>query len=55
MPVAEDWQEAEAEARGSGGPGECRILGADGVLRAEIAAKWQSDKTDVELIEEMRR
>ena len=24
-------------------------------LRAEIAAKWQSDKTGVELLEEMRR
>ena len=55
LPVAEDWQEAEAERAVAATRANAAFWERMAVLRAEIAAKWQSDKTGVELLEEMRR
>ena len=55
MPVAEGWQEAEAERAATAVRENADFWDRMAVLGAEIAAKWQSDKTAVELIEEQRR
>ena len=55
MPVAEDWQEAEAERAAAATRANADFWDRMAALRAEIAAKWQSDKTGVELVEEQRR
>ena len=52
MPVAEDWQEAEAERAATAVRENAAFWDRMAALRAEIAAKWQSDKTGVELLEE---
>jgi prevent-host-death family protein len=55
MPVAEDWPEAEVERAATAVRENAAFWDRMAVLGAEIAAKWQSDKTAVELIEEQRR
>jgi len=55
MPVAEDWQEAEAKRAAATIRENAAFWERMAALGAEIAAKWQSDKTAVELIEEQRR
>lgn len=55
VPVAEGWQEAEAERAAGAVRENAAFLDRMAALRAEIAAKWQSDKTGVELLEELRR
>ena len=55
MPMAEDWPEAEAERAAIAVRENPAFWDRMAALRAEIAAKWQSDKTAIELIEEQRR
>lgn len=55
LPVAEGWQEAEAERALAATRANADFRDRMAALRAEIAAKWQSDKSAVELIEEQRR
>ena len=55
LPVAEDWQESEAARAAAAARENAAFWERMEALRAEIAAKWQSDKTAVELIEEQRR
>jgi prevent-host-death family protein len=55
LPVAEDWQETEAARAASAARENAAFWERMEALRAEIAAKWQSDKTGVELVEEQRR
>lgn len=55
LPVAEGWPEAEAERTATVVRENAAFWDRMAVLGAEIAAKWQSDKTAVELIEEQRR
>ena len=55
LPVAEERQEAEAQRAAAAARDQAAFWERMEALRAEIAAKWQSDKTAVELIEEQRR
>ena len=55
LPVAEDWQESEAARAAAAARENAAFWERMEALRAEIAAKWQSDKTGVELVEEQRR
>jgi prevent-host-death family protein len=55
LPVAEDWQESEAQRAAAAVRENAAFWERMEALRAEIAAKWRSDKTAVELIEEQRR
>ena len=55
LPVAEGWQETEAGRAAAATRANADFWDRMAALRAEIAAKWQSDKTGVELLEEMRR
>ena len=55
LPVAEGWHESEAERVAAAARDQADFWGRMEALRAEITAKWQSDKTAVELIEEQRR
>jgi prevent-host-death family protein len=55
LPVAEDWQETEAARAAAAARENAAFWDRLEALGAEIAAKWQSDKTAVELIEEQRR
>ena len=55
LPVAEDWQETEAQRATAVAKENADFWERMDALRAEIAAKWQSDKTAVELIDEQRR
>ena len=55
LPVDEAWQEAEVERAAASARASGDFWDRMAALRAEIAAKWQSDKTAVELIEEQRR
>ena len=55
LPVAEDWQESEAQRAAAAARDQADFWERMEALRAEITAKWQSDKTAVELIEEQRR
>jgi prevent-host-death family protein len=55
LPVAEDWQETEAARAAAAARENAAFWERMEALRAEIAAKWQSDKTGVELVEEQRR
>jgi prevent-host-death family protein len=55
LPVSEDWQESEARRAAAAVRDQADFWERMKALGAEIAAKWQSDKTAVELIEEQRR
>ena len=55
VPVDEERQEAEDERRAARIRENAAFWDRMAALGAEIAAKWQSDKTGVELLEEMRR
>jgi len=55
LPMAEGWQEATTERAVATTRANADFWDRMAVLRAEIGAKWQSDKTAVELIEEQRR
>jgi prevent-host-death family protein len=55
LPVAEDWQEAEARRAAAAARENADFWNRLEALGAEIAARWQSDQTAVELIEEQRR
>ncbi len=55
LPVDEAWQEVETEYAVAAVQGSREFWDRLAVLRAEIAAKWQSDKTAVQLLEEQRR
>ncbi len=55
LPVAEGWPEAEAVRAVAATRANADFWDRMAALRAEIAAKWQSDKTGVELVEEQRR
>jgi len=55
LPLDEGWQEAEAERVTTAVRANADFWDRMEALRAEIAAKWQGDKTAVELIEEQRR
>ena len=55
LPMAEGWQEAAAERAVAATRANADFWDRMAALGAEIAAKWQSDKTAVELIEEQRR
>ena len=55
LPMAEGWQETEAARAAAAARENAAFWERMEALRAEIAAKWQSDKTAVELIEEQRR
>lgn len=55
LPVDEAWQETEVERTAALARAGADFWDRMAALRAEIDAKWQSDKTAVELIEEQRR
>jgi prevent-host-death family protein len=55
IPIDEEQQEAEAARRAAAIRENAAFWDRMAALRAEIATKWQSDKTGVELLEEMRR
>ena len=55
VPVDEGRQEAEATRRAAAPRENAAFWERMAALRAEIGAKWQSDKTGVELVEEQRR
>jgi antitoxin (DNA-binding transcriptional repressor) of toxin-antitoxin stability system len=55
QPVAEGWEETEARRADAATRENADFWERMEALRAEIAAKWQSDKTAVELIDEQRR
>jgi prevent-host-death family protein len=55
LPMAEGWQAAATERAVATTRANADFWDRMAVLGAEIAAKWQSDKTAVELIEEQRR
>jgi prevent-host-death family protein len=55
VPVDEGRQEAEDERRAARLRENAAFWERMAALRAEIGSKWQSDKTGVELLEEMRR
>lgn len=55
LPMAEGWQEADAERAAAATRANADFWDRMAVLGAEIAAKWQSDKTAVEMIAEQRR
>ena len=55
VPVDEGRQEAEATRRATAIRENAAFWERMAALRAEIGAKWQSDKTGVELLDEMRR
>jgi prevent-host-death family protein len=55
MPLAEGWPEAEAERAAAAQRENAAFWDRMAALGAEIAEKWQSDKTAVALIEEQRR
>lgn len=54
VPVDEGWAEAEA-SRAARQRDDAAFWERMAALGAEIAAKWQSDKTGVELVAEQRR
>jgi len=54
LPMAEGWQEAEAARAVAATRANADFWDRMAALGAEIAAKWQSDKTAVELVEEQR-
>lgn len=55
IPVEEARREREAERRAAAIRENAAFWERMAALGAEIAARWQSDKTAVELIEEQRR
>ena len=55
LPLAADWQKAEAERALAATRANADFWERMTILGAQAAAKWQSDKTAVELIEEQRR
>jgi prevent-host-death family protein len=55
LPVIEGWSETEAERAVTATRTNADFWDRMAALGAEIAAKWQSDKTAVQLIEEQRR
>jgi prevent-host-death family protein len=55
LPVAEGWQEAETARTAAATRANADFWDRMAALRREIAAKWQGDKTGVELVEEQRR
>jgi prevent-host-death family protein len=55
VPVAEERPDAEAARRAATIRENAAFWDRMAALGAEIAAKWQSDKTAVELIDEQRR
>ena len=55
LPVDEAWQEVETEYTVAAVQGSPDFWDRLAALRAEIAEKWQSDKTAVQLLEEQRR
>lgn len=55
LPMAEGWQEAATERVVATTRTNTDFWDRMAALRAEIGAKWQSEKTAVELIEEQRR
>jgi prevent-host-death family protein len=55
VPVDEARQEAEVTRRAAALRENAAFWDRMAALRAEIGAKWQSDKTGVELVEEQRR
>jgi prevent-host-death family protein len=55
LPVAEERQESEAQRAAAAARENAAFWERMEALRAEITAKWQSDKTGVELVEEQRR
>ncbi|MGQ9490678.1 MAG: type II toxin-antitoxin system Phd/YefM family antitoxin [Anaerolineae bacterium] len=55
VPVDEGWAEAEAGRAAARVRDNAAFWGRMEALGAEIAARWQSNKTGVELVEEQRR
>ncbi len=55
LPVAVGWQEAEVDRAVATTRANADFWDRMAALGTEIAAKWQSDKTAVELIAEQRR
>jgi prevent-host-death family protein len=55
VPIAEERPEAEAARRAATIRENADFRERMAALRAEIAAKWQSDQTGVELVSELRR
>jgi prevent-host-death family protein len=55
LPVAEDWQETEAQRAAAAARADSDFWDRLEALGAEIVSRWQSDKTGVELVEEHRR
>jgi prevent-host-death family protein len=55
LPLDEGWQEAEAQRVAAEVRASSDFWDRLETLGAQIAARWQNDKTAVELIEEQRR
>lgn len=55
LPLEEGWREAEAKRAAAAVRANAQFWDRLEALGAEIDAKWQSDKSAVELIEEQRR
>ena len=55
LPVAEGWLDAEAVRATAATRENVAFWERMAALRAEIAAKWQSDQSGVELVAEQRR
>lgn len=55
LPVDEAWQKDEADRTISAIRSDVSFWDRMAALRAEVAAKWRSDKSAIELVEEQRR